>query len=96
MVGVIFSYVNGQPSNEDDANWAPPEFQALMKQGLQSTNKLKRLAIYAKVLKLINTEVPALALFDDSYAVALLNKWSWPGFNELATNGPWPNYIKAH
>jgi peptide/nickel transport system substrate-binding protein len=83
MVGVIFSYVNGQPTNEDDANWAPPEFQALMKQGLQTTNKSKRLAIYAKVLKLINTEVPALALFE-------------PTFNELSTFSPWTNYLAIH
>jgi peptide/nickel transport system substrate-binding protein len=93
MVGVIFSYVNGQPSNEDDANWAPPAFQQLMKQGLNETNKLKRLAIYAKVLKLINTDVPALALFDDTYSLALSNKFSWPSFNELSTLQVWTNYL---
>jgi peptide/nickel transport system substrate-binding protein len=95
MVGVIFSYVNGQPSNEDDANWAPPAFQQLMKQGQNETNKLKRLAIYAKVLKLINTEVPALALFDDTFSWALASKYSWPNFNELSYYSNWTNYIKA-
>jgi peptide/nickel transport system substrate-binding protein len=96
MVGVIFSYVNGQPSNENDANWAPPAFQALMKQGLQTTNKAKRLAIYAKVLKLVNTQVPALPLFDDSFSVALLKKFSWPNFNQLSYYSPWPNYLKVN
>jgi hypothetical protein len=65
-----------------------------MKQGLQETSKLKRLAIYAKILKLINTHISALAEFDASYSVALLNKYRWPNFNELSHYSAFPNYLK--
>jgi peptide/nickel transport system substrate-binding protein len=80
------------------ANYAPPEVDALIKQGFATQSPTQRLAVYGKLLKRLNTDLPYYPLFVYSAYLALSPKFSWPtykdfnGFYYLA--GAFTNLIK--
>jgi peptide/nickel transport system substrate-binding protein len=94
--GVIFGKTpSGAPSTENGPNYAPPDFEQLIASASQATNKAKRLALYSKYLKVVGSQVPIIPEFLDSFSIALVRKFSWPGFNQLTYGGPFALYIKS-
>ncbi len=71
------------------SNYDPPEIDSLLKEGLSTLDPAKRFAIYAKMLKLLATDVPYVPLFVQYTGLALSSQYKWPGFTQWSSLGPW-------
>jgi ABC-type transport system substrate-binding protein len=63
------------------ADYDPPVIDTLLKEGITTLGPAKRLAIYAKMLKILAADEPYVPLCQPEYNVAFSNKFTWPGFN---------------
>jgi peptide/nickel transport system substrate-binding protein len=82
-----------QLSQINTAQWAPPDIDELMKQGVATLNKARRFAIYSKMLQRIAQDVPYVATVLPVYSIMIGNKYTFPGLNRVQTdiifNTPW-------
>jgi peptide/nickel transport system substrate-binding protein len=78
----------------NEADYNPPEIDALLKEGVTNEDPAKRLSIYGQVLKTLGTDEPYVALYDEDYNVALSSKFTWPGYNVYTQEGSWELNIK--
>jgi peptide/nickel transport system substrate-binding protein len=63
------------------ANYANSSVDALITQGIQTTDPAQRFAIYSKMLKILATEVPYVPLYVQDYNVGLAPQYTWPTFS---------------
>lgn len=77
------------------ANYGPPAMDALLQQGTSTFDPEKRLAVYAKILKMVAEDVPYVAVLDRQYNMAISPKFSWPGFNQNYGRTPWQLQLRA-
>lgn len=70
------------------ANWAPPEVDKLMKEGLAAPDGPERLAIYTEMLDKLATDVPYVPLYVQGVIFAS-DKYEWPGYDGFWHNRPW-------
>jgi peptide/nickel transport system substrate-binding protein len=73
----------------DWANYDPPQVDTLIKEGNSSQASATRLAIYAKMLRILATDVPYVPLFIADYNMAISSKFSYPGFNQNYLRTAW-------
>jgi peptide/nickel transport system substrate-binding protein len=89
--GQCYDYFLGSkniaPGGWNMANYAPPAVDDLIKEGFATTNPIKRLAVYRKLLRRLNTDLPYIPLFVYSSNLALSSKFTWPTWKDL--NGFW-------
>jgi peptide/nickel transport system substrate-binding protein len=71
---------NTQQGEWNSADWAPPTVDNLLKQGLLVSNPARRFAVYAKILRAIQTDVPYVGLFQEGVGIALSPKFTFPGY----------------
>lgn len=76
------------------ANYDPPAMAPLLVEGIQTVDPKKRLAIYAKVLDMVATDVPYVPLFISDYNVALSPKFTYPSFNFNYLRTEWALGVK--
>jgi peptide/nickel transport system substrate-binding protein len=86
---------NTAPGGFNVANYAPASFDALIDQSHAVTNPAKRLAIYAKMLQRLGTDVPYVPLFLQDEKLAISSKFTWPTFDKNWVARPWAAEIKA-
>src|SRR5581483_5418391 len=70
----------------NSAQYAPPDVDTLLNQGLRTLNKAKRFQIYSQILKRIGTDVPYVPYALPVYAVMMSNKYTWPGLAATKSN----------
>jgi peptide/nickel transport system substrate-binding protein len=75
------------------ANYDPPEVDTLLKEGIESQSPSARLAIYAKLLKVLAIDVPYIPLFIADYNMALSIRFSYPGFNQNYGRTAWELHV---
>jgi peptide/nickel transport system substrate-binding protein len=79
-------------------NWsayAPPAMDTLIEQGTAMQDPAKRLAVYAKLLRMVATDVPYIPLFIDDYNVAVNPKFVYTGFNQDFLRTRWALNVRA-
>ena len=54
----------------------------------------QRLAAYGKMLEIVDTDLPYVPLFVQDAGLALSNKYTWPGFTQWSSLGPWELDLK--
>lgn len=62
------------------ADWAPPAVDVLLKSALAATDPAKRFAVYAKLLRTVQTQDPYIGLFAEGISIALSRKFTVPGY----------------
>jgi peptide/nickel transport system substrate-binding protein len=74
-----------------------PAVDALITQGETETNDAKRFAIYTKMLRIVGTSEPVVALFSPDVNEAISNKFVWKKLNpeSLFASPPWALGISA-
>lgn len=88
------SLQGARPENFPQYN--PPGMNALVQDGITTTNKAKRFAIYSKILQMLGTDVPYVPLVTSPSFAAVSNNLTWKGFGNFEVNGdPWPLDISA-
>jgi ABC-type transport system substrate-binding protein len=80
-------------SQINTAQYAPPELDTLLNQGVRTLNKAKRFAIYSQILKRIATDEPYVPYALPVYAVMVSNTFTWPNLANAKSNvifdSPW-------
>jgi peptide/nickel transport system substrate-binding protein len=90
----ILGSVNAKAGGFNIANWAPPDVDKLIAQGVATPNGTKRLAIYGKILQRVAQDVPYVPILLTSQAIALQSKFTWPTFAFYYLITPWALEIK--
>jgi peptide/nickel transport system substrate-binding protein len=87
---------NLQTGQYNTADWAPPEVDTLVSQGLAAPSPTGRFAAYSKLLKIVASDVPYVPLFLHYNCIALSSKFTFPGYNQYSMNssGPYALAIK--
>jgi peptide/nickel transport system substrate-binding protein len=92
----ILGSVNTASGGFNIANWAPPDVDTLIDQGVRTPNGPARLAIYGKILQRVAQDVPYVPILLTSQAIALQSKFSWPTFRYYYINQPWALQISPN
>jgi peptide/nickel transport system substrate-binding protein len=71
------------------SDYDPPQIDTLMSEGLSTLDPAKRLAIYGQMLRIIATDIPYIPLFVQYTGLALSSQYSWSGFTQWSSLGPW-------
>jgi peptide/nickel transport system substrate-binding protein len=79
------------PAGFNTAAYAPPAFDKLLAQGITTQSPAKRLAIYAKVLRQLATDVPYIPLYQTDSNLAIAKKFSWPAWAGYNLSGVLPS-----
>ena len=77
------------------SNYTPASVDALIAQGTQVPNGVRRLAIYGKLLRAVATDVPLVPLSQSQDSIVLSDKFVWPHWPG-GVDGyiPWPLFIR--
>jgi peptide/nickel transport system substrate-binding protein len=86
---LILGRKNVAQGEGNSSDYDPPEVDTLMTEGLSTLDATERLAIYGKMLRIINTDLPYVPLFVQDSGLALSSNYSWPGFTQWSAWGPW-------
>jgi peptide/nickel transport system substrate-binding protein len=80
-------------SQINTAQYAPPDLDKLLAEGVRTLNKAKRFAIYSQILKRLAQDVPYVPYALPVYSVMVSNKYTWPGLAATKSNiifdSPW-------
>lgn len=76
------------------ANYDPPQIDTLIKAGVTTEDPAKRLAVFAKMLKILAADEPYVPLYNEDYNVALSSAFTWTGFNVYTQQADWELNIK--
>jgi peptide/nickel transport system substrate-binding protein len=89
---------NLQAGQYNMADWAPPEIDTLISEGLAAPNAAGRFTAYSKLLRIIAAEVPYVPLFLHDNSIALSSKFTFPGYNQYSVGftGPYALSIKPN
>jgi peptide/nickel transport system substrate-binding protein len=90
----ILGSVNAKAGGFNISNWAPPDVDKLIAQGVATQNGSKRLAIYGRILQRVAQDVPYVPILLTSQAVAVSDKFRWPTFAFTYLIRPWALEIK--
>jgi peptide/nickel transport system substrate-binding protein len=71
------------------ANYDPPAVDALITEGITTTNPARRLAIYGRLLKRLAADVPYVPLWVNDGNAAIARSLSWPTFDAGWYNRVW-------
>jgi peptide/nickel transport system substrate-binding protein len=77
------------------ANYDPAAMDTLIGQGTALLDPAKRLAVYAKLLNMVATDVPYIPLFIDEYNVAVNPKLVYTNFNQDFLRTRWALNVRA-
>ncbi len=84
------------PSGEwNFAAYGPKSMDKLLAEGTEESKPAQRLRTYAKVLKMVGSDVPYIAMFTPSYNLAISPKFAWPEFNDNFERTNWETQIVA-
>jgi peptide/nickel transport system substrate-binding protein len=72
---------NLKPGQSNSANWAPPAVDSLLKTGLTTGSPTQRFALYSKILRAIQADVPYVGLFSEGVSIALSSKFTFPHYS---------------
>lgn len=76
------------------ANWAPPDVDKLIAEGVATPNGLTRLAIYGRILQRVTQDAAYVPILLTDQAVALRGQFTWPTFSGYYLYQPWALAIK--
>lgn len=79
--GTALGSWNLKPGQSNSANWAPPAVDSLLKTGLTTGDPAQRFAVYAKILRAIQTDVPYVGLFSEGVSIAISSKFTYPHYS---------------
>jgi peptide/nickel transport system substrate-binding protein len=85
---------NARDGGSNIANYVAPAVDVLLQQGTRTQNPAKRLAVYARLLQRLATDVPYVPLFNEDVDLVLSSRFAWPTFGPYDLDGSWPLYIK--
>lgn len=66
------------------ANWAPPQVDTLLNEGLAAPTTAGRFAAYSKLLQTVAADVPYVPLFLHDNSAALSRGFTFPGYNQYS------------
>jgi peptide/nickel transport system substrate-binding protein len=78
----------------NDADWAPPAVDSLLKAGVATVNKAKRFAVYSGLIRTIQEDLPYIGLYQESSSVAVSKSFGVPGFNTNSMSGAYALNLK--
>jgi peptide/nickel transport system substrate-binding protein len=85
---------NMKPGQWNVAEWDPPVVDSLLKAGLATTNPAKSFAAYSQLLRIMQTDLPYIGLYQESSSIALSSKFTVPGYNINSMSGAYALHIK--
>jgi peptide/nickel transport system substrate-binding protein len=65
----------------NEADYAPPEVDTLLAQGLATTNHAQRFAVYSKLFQKLQADVPYVGLFVEDSTGAVSPNFKWPDYS---------------
>jgi peptide/nickel transport system substrate-binding protein len=92
---ILPSYIVGTTATYNTAHYAPAAANSLLTQGLATSDRAQRLAVYGQLLKQVATDVPYVPLFSAYSFTALSSKYTLPPFPDYAAFFSWALGIKA-
>jgi peptide/nickel transport system substrate-binding protein len=92
---ILPSYMVGSAATYNTAHYAPAAVNSLLTQGLATSDRAQRLAVYGQLLKQVDTDVPYVPLFSSYSFTALSSKYTLPPFPDYAAFFSWALGIKA-
>jgi ABC-type transport system substrate-binding protein len=71
---------NLQQGQLNSSDWAPPAVDSLLKAALAAPSPAERFAVYAKILRIMQADLPYIGLYQEGVSVALSSKFTIPGY----------------
>ena len=87
--------VNEQQGAWNMADYAPAGLDALIAEGVATTDAAQRFAVYSDILRRLAADVPYVPLYLNDLNVALSQKFTVPGFNSYSMSGDYALNVKA-
>src|ERR1700722_17786718 len=85
---------NTQPGNWNFADYEPGPVDPLLGQGAPTSNSALRFAVYSKLFKQLQEDVPYVGLFVSDTTAALSGKFTWKDFNPWYWDGAYALSIR--
>jgi peptide/nickel transport system substrate-binding protein len=93
FVGEMLGSWNLKAGEWNVEDYAPPQMDKLLLEGIETTNPAQRFGTYSQILKLLSQEVPIVPLFGQDDTVAISNKFTFSGLNQYVLSGLYPLHI---
>jgi peptide/nickel transport system substrate-binding protein len=77
------------------ANWAPPSVDSLLKAGVATSDPAKRFTIYSRLLRILQTDLPYIGLYQEGTSIALSSKFTVPNYNVNSMSGAYALDVTA-
>jgi peptide/nickel transport system substrate-binding protein len=78
---------NTQPGNWNFSDYVPATVDTLLAQGAATSNSAQRFAVYSRLFKQLQEDVPYVGLFVSDTTAALSGKFAWKDFNPWYWDG---------
>ena len=78
---------NTQPGNWNFSDYTPATVDTLLAQGAATSNSAQRFAVYSRLFKQLQEDVPYVGLFVSDTTAALSGKFTWKDFNPWYWDG---------
>jgi peptide/nickel transport system substrate-binding protein len=96
LINLLLPSKQAKPGALNIADYTNPTVDSLIQQGLATSNKGKRLAIYARLLKQVSADVPYVGVYAPDANMAIDSKFSWSDFNAYWYLNTWALGIKPN
>jgi len=83
-----------QPGGWNFAEYAPSSLDALLSQGLTTSTPAERFAVYAKVFRQLQDDVPYVGLYASDLTAAVSKKFTWSDYSAWSWNTPYVLGVK--
>ena len=78
----------------NDADWAPPEVDSLLKAGVATVDKAQRFSVYSRLIRTIQTDLPYIGLYQESSSIAVSKNFTVPAFTTNSMSGAYALNVK--
>jgi peptide/nickel transport system substrate-binding protein len=90
FVGEMLGSWNLKAGEWNVEDFAPPQMDKLLLDGIETTGPTKRFEAYSQILKLLSQDVPIVPLFGQDDTAAISSKFTFSGLNQYVLSGLYP------
>jgi peptide/nickel transport system substrate-binding protein len=90
FVGEMLGSWNLKQGQWNVSDYAPPQLDKLLLDGIETTNAAARFSVYSQILRQLSSSVPIVPLFGQDDTVAISNHYRFAGLNQYVLNGTYP------
>ena len=83
-----------QPGGWNFAEYAPSSLDSLLSQGLTTSSPAQRFAVYSKVFRQLQDDVPYVGLYASDLTAAVSKKFTWSDYSAWSWNTPYVLGVK--